>query len=145
MDRAPVVDLQYYTNLRDSDAALPGQLLLRLFWRVRVAQVRVEIFVQDFRRLLTEVSSLPSVKQSLILVMRPSITLTNLSRSYYCNKIFLSCQSLGVQISQPSIQLVHHLHGFIYYTVNVWRTAQILKFCQKTKPSALWLNIMNFK
>lgn len=47
------------THLGNCDAALLGQLLLGLFARVRVAEVRVEIFVQDFRRLLAEVSPFP--------------------------------------------------------------------------------------
>ena len=47
-------------HLRDRDAALPGQLLLGLFARVRVAEVRVEVLVQDLRGCLAEVATLPS-------------------------------------------------------------------------------------
>jgi hypothetical protein len=45
-------------NLRDGDAALSGQLFLRLFGRIWIAEVAIEVFVEDFRRLLAEVSSL---------------------------------------------------------------------------------------
>lgn len=47
------------THLGNCDAALLGQLLFSLLARIRVAEVRVEIFVQDFRRLLAEVSPFP--------------------------------------------------------------------------------------
>ncbi len=47
------------THLGNCDAALLGQLLFRLLAWVRVAEVRVEIFVQNFRRLLAEVSPFP--------------------------------------------------------------------------------------
>uniref|UniRef100_A0A6B0V6Z8 Uncharacterized protein n=1 Tax=Ixodes ricinus TaxID=34613 RepID=A0A6B0V6Z8_IXORI len=51
-------------HLRDGDAALPGEFLLGLLRRVRVAKVRVEILVQDLRRLLAEVASLsPCVEE----------------------------------------------------------------------------------
>lgn len=43
--------------LRDGNAALAGQLLFRLLARVRVGQVRVEILVEDLRRLLAEVAA----------------------------------------------------------------------------------------
>lgn len=47
------------THLGNCDAALLGQLLFSLLAGVRVAEVRVEVFVQDFRRLLAEVSPFP--------------------------------------------------------------------------------------
>jgi len=47
------------THLGNCDAALLGQLLFSLLARVRVAEVRVEIFVQNFRRLFAEVSPFP--------------------------------------------------------------------------------------
>lgn len=47
------------THLGNCDAALLGQLLLGLLARVRVAEVRVEVLVEDFRRLLAEVSPFP--------------------------------------------------------------------------------------
>ncbi len=50
------------TDLTDGDLTLSGQLLLGLLARVRVAQVRVEVFVQDLCGLLAEVSPLSPVK-----------------------------------------------------------------------------------
>ena len=47
------------THLGNCDAALLGQLLLSLLAGIWVAEVRVEIFVQNFRRLLAEVSPFP--------------------------------------------------------------------------------------
>ena len=51
-----------FPYLRDCDSAFPRQLFLGFFTWVWVAQMRVEIFVQDFRRLLTEVTSLSSAQ-----------------------------------------------------------------------------------
>lgn len=47
--------------LRDGDAAFLGKLLLGLLAGIRVAQVRVEIFIQDLGGLLAEIASLPPV------------------------------------------------------------------------------------
>lgn len=47
------------THLGNCDAALLSQLLLSLLAWIRVAEVRVEVFVQNFRRLLAEVSPFP--------------------------------------------------------------------------------------
>ena len=47
-------------HLRYCDTTFPGELLLRLFGGIRVGKVGVEVFVQDLRRLLAEVSTLPS-------------------------------------------------------------------------------------
>lgn len=47
------------THLGNCDAALLGQLLFSLLAGIRVAEVRVEILVQNFRRLLAEVSPFP--------------------------------------------------------------------------------------
>lgn len=49
-----VYDVGY---LRDSDAALAGQLLFRLLAGVRVGEVRVEVLVQNLGGLLAEVSA----------------------------------------------------------------------------------------
>lgn len=43
--------------LRDSDAALAGQLLFRLLAGVRVGEVRVEVLVQNLGGLLAEVAA----------------------------------------------------------------------------------------
>ena len=47
-------------HLRYCDATFPGELFLRLFGGIRIGKVGVEVFVQDFRRLLAEISPLPS-------------------------------------------------------------------------------------
>lgn len=47
------------THLGNCDAALLGQLLFSLLAGIRVAEVWVEILVQNFRRLLAEVSPFP--------------------------------------------------------------------------------------
>lgn len=44
-------------HLGDGNAALPRQLLFRLLAGVRVGEVRVEILVEDLRRLLAEVAA----------------------------------------------------------------------------------------
>jgi hypothetical protein len=47
-------------HLGDGDLALTCQVFLHFLARVRIAQVRIEIFIEHFRRLLAEVASFPS-------------------------------------------------------------------------------------
>ena len=47
-------------DLGDGDSALPAELLLGLLAGVGVGEVRVEVLVQDLRRLLAEVPPLPA-------------------------------------------------------------------------------------
>ena len=47
-------------HLRYCDATFPGEFLFRLFGGIRIGKVGVEVFVQDFRRLLAEISPLSS-------------------------------------------------------------------------------------
>ncbi|KRZ16923.1 hypothetical protein T11_9792 [Trichinella zimbabwensis] len=51
--------------LRYGDAAFSGQLFFCFFAWIRIAQVRVEIFIQHFCRLFAKVTSLPSVNKKL--------------------------------------------------------------------------------
>ena len=49
-----------WAHLRYCDATFPGELLFCLLRGVWIGKVGVEVFVQDLRRLLAEVSPLPS-------------------------------------------------------------------------------------
>ena len=53
--------------LRHSDATLPGQLLLGLFTRVRVTEVRVEILIQYFCGLFAEISTFASERETFLI------------------------------------------------------------------------------
>ena len=63
------------TYLWYGDATLPGQLLLCLLGWVRVTEVWVEVFVQDFWRLLAEITPLsPEGTQKKALYERAGLT-----------------------------------------------------------------------
>lgn len=81
--------------LGHGNAALPRQLLFRLLAGVRVGQVRVEILVEDLRRLLAEVAALATRVQEtasgnsdilfLIVLKRPKLSwlARNVSRTFH--------------------------------------------------------------